>query len=349
MLDGTMNEKSTQEVGYTIDQLLNKSQELIDGGEYELALQFCVRAHEMDDQNTRALLQAATVQLEIGDIEPAYNKCVELEPDTGYIKYLYLGQLSGELEAVKYFEKGLEIMYKELEAAKPGSDEARDLRRKISEAHISITEIYLTDCCYEPDAEKQCETNLDKAIAVDPECPDAHQTYASVKLSQQRIEEAKQCLEKSISLWKDLEPGHPNIPSYDSRLTLVRLHLECQLYEKALDLLETLQKENDESVDLWYLYGWTYFLRGDSKDVSTEEKSDAWNEARDCLERALALAATREYDDSALTEHARELVEKINTQVPRREGDDEEEVVPTGDEKGEWEDIDTEDEMEVVS
>ena len=88
--------------------------------------------------------------------------------------------------------------------------------------------------------------------------------------------------------------GHPNIPSYDSRIALVRLLLECQLRGDALDLLEALQKEDDQSVDLWYLYGWTYYMQGE-EDSTAEEKADSWNEARDCLERGLKVKAGAEY------------------------------------------------------
>ena len=62
---------------FTVDQLLDKSQDLIDDGNLELALQFCARAIEMEENNTRALLQAATIQLEIGDVEPAYNVSID--------------------------------------------------------------------------------------------------------------------------------------------------------------------------------------------------------------------------------------------------------------------------------
>lgn len=53
--------------------------------------------------------------------------------------------------------------------------------------------------------------------------------------------------------------GNPSIPSYDSRLSLVKLLLEVSLYTQALFVLETLQKENDQVIDLWYLYGWCYY------------------------------------------------------------------------------------------
>ncbi|KAJ1919083.1 hypothetical protein H4219_002238 [Mycoemilia scoparia] len=339
---------NSEEPKFTVDQLLEKSQDLVDDGNLELALQLCAHAGQMEADNTKVLLQAATIQLEMGDIEPAYNclmKCVDIEPDKGYVKYLYLGQLSGGLEAINYFQKGIEIMMKDLKSANPNSSEQKDLKRKAAEAHISITDIYLTDCCFEEDAEKQCEANLDKAIEIDPECPDIYQTYASVRLSQTRVDDAKACLQKSIDLWKDLEPGHPNIPSYDTRISLVRLFLECQLHEDALDLLEALQKENDQSVDLWYLYGWTYFIQGEDVD-SQEEKHRVWKDSRTCLLRGLKLAVQQEYDDKALVDHSNELINSIEKEFPNVVEEGEEEDAGQTDTKGDWEDMDSDDEME---
>jgi cytochrome c-type biogenesis protein CcmH/NrfG len=48
---------------------------------------------------------------------------------------------------------------------------------------------------------------LNLALQTDPNNPEALQTFASVKMSQQKPEEAKQCLEQAWSVWKDCEPG----------------------------------------------------------------------------------------------------------------------------------------------
>lgn len=62
-------------------------------------------------------------------------------------------------------------------------------------------------CSFEPEAEKTCEDLLNAALQADPGNPEALQTLASVRLSQQRPEDAKECLEKSWTGWKDLDLG----------------------------------------------------------------------------------------------------------------------------------------------
>ncbi|KAJ1940849.1 hypothetical protein EC988_006917, partial [Linderina pennispora] len=175
------------EATYTMDQLLAKAQELMDDNEPQTALQFAAKAIEMDANNTQALFLAALIQLEMGSVDPAINclqKCVQLSPERGFEKYMYLGQFSVELEAVKYFELGVQAMQRDLAELPQDSLQAAELRRMMAEAYVAITEIFLTDCCDEPDAEQKCEQLLQLAVESDPECPEVYQTLASVRMSQ---------------------------------------------------------------------------------------------------------------------------------------------------------------------
>jgi cytochrome c-type biogenesis protein CcmH/NrfG len=58
-----------------------------------------------------------------------------------------------------------------------------------------------------PEAEQTCEDLLTKAQQVDPGNTEALQALASVRMSQQRPDDAKQCLERSWATWKDLDLG----------------------------------------------------------------------------------------------------------------------------------------------
>ena len=41
---------------------------------------------------------------------------MEVKPDAGHSKYMYLGQLFEGAEAIQFFQKGIELMVKEREA-----------------------------------------------------------------------------------------------------------------------------------------------------------------------------------------------------------------------------------------
>ncbi|KAJ2749232.1 hypothetical protein GGI19_005762 [Coemansia pectinata] len=152
-----------------------------------------------------------------------------------------------------------------------------------------------------------------------------------------------------MALWANKDLTDPTlIPSYENRLALVRLLLELDDKEKALGLLEQLQKEDDENVDAWYLFGWTYHLQ--SEDMATgddEDKTELLRSARECFKQAIKLANMLDYENDGLIDHALELVAAIDAIVPPTDGDDEEEddiaatAVPN---ELEWDDEASEDE-----
>ncbi|ORX93841.1 TPR-like protein [Basidiobolus meristosporus CBS 931.73] len=296
----------------TIAELLKLASTNVESCDYDVAYNLCNQALEKDPNNLEALEMTGVVELELGSFDSAREhllKAVSLNPDQGYSKYMYLGQLSHELESVGFFSRGVELMGEELKTLQENSPEALELARKISSALCSMAEIYLTDCCFEPNAESQCETFVNSAITVDPNNPEVYQTLASIRLSQQRNEDAKEALEKSMSLWSNLEPGHPGIPNYDARIGLVKLLMEMGLFDVALNVLEGLQKEDDEVVELWYLYGWAYYLLGEDK--SDEEKASSWEDARDCLESAIKYYHKLGSEDEGILQHCQELLQVV--------------------------------------
>jgi len=64
-----------------------------------------------------------------------------------------------------------------------------------------------TRLSFEPEAEKTCEDLIAEALRIDPNNAEALQMLASVRMSQQRPDDAKDCLEKSWTSWKDLDIG----------------------------------------------------------------------------------------------------------------------------------------------
>ena len=64
----------------------------------------------------------------------------------------------------------------------------------------------------DPAAERTCEDLLGTALQVDPANSEALQALASVRISQSRPDEAKQCLEQAWTQWKDLDAGEPPLP-----------------------------------------------------------------------------------------------------------------------------------------
>lgn len=60
---------------------------------------------------------------------------------------------------------------------------------------------------FDPAAEKTCEDLLNLALQTDPGNTEALQAFASVRMSQQRPDDAKAFLEQAWSQWQDLDLG----------------------------------------------------------------------------------------------------------------------------------------------
>lgn len=62
----------------------------------------------------------------------------------------------------------------------------RMLKSQMAKAYCSIGEIYLTDLCYEENAEEKCEEAIGRAIAVDEDSMDGQQGVSRILFSHRR-------------------------------------------------------------------------------------------------------------------------------------------------------------------
>ena len=306
-----------------------------------------------------ALLQPlkllAHIQLELGDGDAAreyFLQAVTLDPEGkvpeaeggGAEKFLWLAQLSeeGGEDSVQWFEQGCAVLRRQIEKLEhdilqlPSAEQVKasinDKKRKLASALCGIVEIYMTDLSLEPDAESQCDTLIAEALAVAPNSPEPLQTLASVRISQQRIEEAKEALVASVDVWKDADTE--NVPDFPTRISLSRLLMEVSMLDEARVVLERLVGEDDQSVEAWYLGGWCAYLAAETGQQKNREES--LRNGREWLRESLRLYEVLEYEDERLREHAMELVGDLDRELGGEDGEDE------GQEGGaeEWEDDD---------
>ena len=155
------------------------------------------------------------------------------------------------------------------------------------------------------------------ALQTAPGHPEALQALASVRMSQQRPEEAKQCLEQAWTAWKDLDVGgalkfygtcispdiyifkdDPKMPPIPARLVLVKLFIELSLYTPALLVLHGIMSSDDQEVEAWYLEGWCFHLMSEQAQESGGSVDGlTWEElakdSRDCLETCQVVSYER--------------------------------------------------------
>ncbi|ETN36426.1 uncharacterized protein HMPREF1541_08704 [Cyphellophora europaea CBS 101466] len=290
----------------------------------------------------QAVLLVAEIHLALGDAAAAashFEAAVRLDPDGALVSadpYLELAQLceEGGAKSIAYFEKGCEVLRNKIEVLSESLREGSQLdeegamivklkQAKLAEGLCGMTEVYMTDLSFEDDAEVKCEGYVTEAVAV---CPDelaagTLQTLASVRISQERWDEAREALRRSLNVWKDLPPevDSGSRPDFPTRVSASRLLMEAGMLEEAMGVIEGLVKDDDESVESWYLGGWCQVLIGEqegSEKLQAKEKAKTW------IANCLRLYQIQGYEDDRLRDHALELKQNLNKDLGINDDDD---------------------------
>lgn len=120
---------------------------------------------------------------------------------------------------------------------------------------------------------------------------------------------------------------------------------------EALEVLERLILEDDQSVEAWYLGGWCLNLLAEKQQAPKDEEPEKETPeskrlaslvaSREWLKQSLMLYDMVQYEDERLKEHALELVANMNKELP--------EDIEEEDKEGEGEEGDWVDEIEAES
>ncbi|KAI9293593.1 hypothetical protein K502DRAFT_325247 [Neoconidiobolus thromboides FSU 785] len=330
----------------SIDQVLHFPEERLiefiekkmQEGEHELIQQLVDKKITLEPTNLKLVVLKANLLIDMGHWDQGYELLISLlqteEGQKCAEVYMGLAQMTTELDSVQYYTQGLDIYLKELKEFNGTESGLIDLKRKISDSFIALTELYLTDLCFEPDAEKRCENYLSQAIQIDNKNSIIYQTLASVRLSQHREEEAKECLLSSFNLWYNKPEVTP--PIYQTRSALARMFIETSMMEEALQVLEHLNAEDNSSVETWYLFGLCNYLSAQKEEeLQNEDEAskgfEYYKDSWECLLTASKLANDCGYDDYEVLKHIEELKMDILARYPGLENHDLEEEKETGD------------------
>ncbi|KAI1467328.1 TPR domain-containing protein [Daldinia caldariorum] len=346
----------------TPEILVKAAEYQLQAGNVQDALTLAEKALEQSpagsDDELSALNLLGQISLEAGEFEAArayFLRAVAIDGDGtkdeatggGPEKFLCLAQLSeeGGKDSVTWFERGAAALRKQiqtLEDARRRTDEQTmqldELKKKLAMTLCSVAEVYMTDLSWEEDAEPRCEALVTEATLVAPDFAETWQTLANVRISQERFDDAKAALTRSLELWKDLPPQDPAVPDFPSRVALARLLMEVEMEQEAIEVLERLVGEDDQSVEVWYLGGWGLYVMGEKQkketdkaggsgsSISEEDWKASWISSRVWLNQCQHLYKLQDYEDERLGEHAQELLGLIAKELgeaPAGEDEDE--------------------------
>lgn len=138
---------------FSKDQYLSQAQNYLDKYEYEMALQFLLKAFQAEKDGQVAVLIAncyldlphSTDNTQSKAIE-WFLKSLEISNGKGWQQCLSLAQLHAEKESAEWYERGISQLNEILQASQLDLEKRAELVRSTSNALCALTELYMTDC-----------------------------------------------------------------------------------------------------------------------------------------------------------------------------------------------------------
>ncbi|KAI3423950.1 hypothetical protein D9Q98_009784 [Chlorella vulgaris] len=186
------------------------------------------RALDMEPENTEYLEGYGSFLAEVGPHTEALavlQKAAQLQPDEGFEKFMYLGQLLEGQQAEQAVRKGITILkrYVQEQAAEPAAaaagsaedqeDDAQQaaslkdhLNSLLASALCALAELLMNQAQEAGEGklegvQAECEALLGEARAMSPTSPEPLQALASFRQHQGRDDEALTLLRESLALW----------------------------------------------------------------------------------------------------------------------------------------------------
>lgn len=179
------------------------------------------KALDMEPENCEYLEGYGSFLAEVGPQQEALavlQKAAQLQPDEGFEKFMYLGQLLEGAEAEQCVRKGITILREHVQqqgkepAAEAGSEEAAEqaaikqhLDSTLASCLCSLVEVLMNKGQASEQGissvEAECEQLLGEARSLVPSSPEPLQALASLRQQQGKEEEALALLRQSLALW----------------------------------------------------------------------------------------------------------------------------------------------------
>jgi tetratricopeptide (TPR) repeat protein len=292
----------------------------------------------------QAVVLVAETYLALGETASAsthFEAAVRLDPVGQIISadpLCNLAQLcdEGGAKSIEYFERGCQVLRNEIEGLKalqPAEEDDEhvmltDMKQaQLADVLCGMAEVYMTDLSWEADAEQKCENYVTEALAI---CPEAYSAgtlaaLANVRISQERVDEAREALRRSLAVWEDIpaELESESRPDFASRVSLSRLLMEVGMLDEAMGVIEGLLGEDDESVETSYLAGWCQVLMAEGEEEQGKAATLARDRARAYIATCLRLYQAQGYEDEKLRDHALELRHSLNKELGVENGEEE--------------------------
>ncbi|KAL3136730.1 hypothetical protein ABBQ38_005447 [Trebouxia sp. C0009 RCD-2024] len=261
--------------------LYNEAQQAMTQDDFDTARRKLKEAHQLDPQDMLILDAYGAFLAEAGPQQEsvaALQLAVQQQPDKGFEKYMYLGQLLDAEDAISSIRKGVDVLQQQI--ATLDGDDKEEGNEQLAGALCALAERLLGNTDQLDTVAPECEQLLDRAQHIFPDSPEPLQVLASLRVEQQQPEEALQHLRTSMQKWfpslqsmmaeSDAHSRDSNeeddvtdeaddevtapLPSFEFRFETAKLLIELdETTEAAVQILDSLIEEDDSVPNVWYM------------------------------------------------------------------------------------------------
>ena len=242
---------------------------LINTCEYNSAQIILEKKFKKDPNNVEIIDLLSEVYFNQDNIEGAkklIKKSINLSPNTNPEKYMLLGQLLNNPEdSVKFYNKAITLLKEQL---KNNVEDNNEIRESIASGLASIASLYMTtNLCEKNNAEEICENCIKEGLIISHNNIDILLQMSNLRILRKRDKEAKEILDKIMTLINVNDVTNDNFPDHDILLNIANNYAEINCYAEAIKLLSILVKIDDEDLNCWYLMAFDNYLCGNYKEA----------------------------------------------------------------------------------
>ncbi|RXK38994.1 hypothetical protein M231_03724 [Tremella mesenterica] len=264
-----------------VSTLIEKAHSLLAQSNFEVAIKILKKVIQLQPDNLEGRELLGVAELEGGDEDVGREHLLSLfpphtpNPPQTHSPYLYLAQSAeNPHEALGYYSTAAAMIENDLKESQLSKEEEVEKRGMAVTALVAMIEIWMSDLCFEDAAETNCDALISRAISISPNDPEVRLSLASIRMSQQRTEEAETVVMGLYDEIKEKQPFDESLPALPVRLNLTRQLLEHHLHLPALDIVQTIREEDSLNVEGAYLEGWALYLRGEALSSSRPQQPE---------------------------------------------------------------------------
>jgi len=278
-----------------LTELILETRKLLGLSQFKEALKLLKQHKNQYGSNVEFLQIFGETYLENGKVDKAYEfleqSCsLDTEGQFGSEKFFYLGQIIGGQKGIEFIDHGIAQLTTKLTESQNDEVLRKQVIKKLNQGLFAEIEIWMTDLCMEPEAENKCDELITQSLTIDDQNPESWSLLASIRISQQRDQDALEAVNKAWDLFDAKKTSLENNANINTGeidteeisieyveliqplITLSRFAIEMGNYELGSVIASNVRDVDEDNVESYYLEGFANYLYVKKAQYDSENK-----------------------------------------------------------------------------